>query len=98
MKHIHTFESFLNEASYSGRAWSGKLSNIDNLLSWMYDKGILNKSEQGEKDRKFREYYRWYNDGDRPSGLTGSDADIESYLERSIDDFIKKVLTKYAGK
>jgi hypothetical protein len=99
MKHIKTFESFLNEASFAGRAWSGKIKNIDDLLSWMYDKGILTKAEQAEKDKKFREYYRWYNDGDAPSGLNGtSDAKIEEYLERSVEDFIKTVLSKYAGK
>jgi len=99
MKHIHTFESFLNEASFPGRAWSGKIKNIDDLLSWMYDKGVLTKAEQAEKDRKFREYYRWYNDGDTPRGLNGmSDAKIEEYLERSVEDFIKTVLSKYAGK
>jgi hypothetical protein len=99
MKHIHTFESFLNEASFAGRAWSGNLQNIDDLLSWMYDKGVLTKAEQAEKDKKFREYYRWYNDGDYPSGLKGmSDAKVEDYLEKSIEDFIKSVLSKYAGK
>jgi hypothetical protein len=99
MKHIHTFESFLNEASFAGRAWSGKIKNIDDLLSWMYDKGVLTKAEQATKDSKFREYYRWYNDGDTPRGLNGmSDAKIEEYLERSIEDFIKTVLSKYAGK
>jgi hypothetical protein len=99
MKHIKTFESFLNEASHIGRAWSGKLSNIDDLLSWMYDKGILNKSDKDLKDRKFREYYRYYNDGDIPSGLQGmNDTEVESYLERSVEDFIKSMLSKYAGK
>ena len=99
MKHIHTFESFLNEASFAGRAWSGNLQNIDDLLSWMYDKGILTKAEQATKDSKFREYYRWYNDGDYPSGLKGmSDAKVEEYLEKSVEDFIKGVLAKYAGK
>lgn len=99
MKHIHTFESFLNEASFAGRAWSGKLKNIDDLLSWMYDKGVLTKTEQAEKDRVFREYYRYYNDGDIPRGLNGmSDAKVEEYLERKVEDFIKTVLSKYAGK
>jgi hypothetical protein len=116
MKHIKGFQDFvyesvqndtLYEASYSGRAWSGKIRNIDNLMSWMYDKGILNKGEQAEKDRKFREYYRWYNDGDLPETLLGdddypmngmSDAKVEEYLEKSIEGFIKKVLAKYAGK
>jgi len=107
MKHVKTFEGYvyesevnetLYEASHAGRAWSGKIKNIDNLMSWMYDKGILNKGEQDEKDRKFREYYRWYNDGDTPSGVYGKDEEIEAYLEKSIEGFIKKVLAKYTGK
>jgi hypothetical protein len=107
MKHVKTFEGYvyssetnstLHEASFSGRAWSGKIGNIDNLMSWMYDKGILNKGEQDEKDRKFREYYRWYNDGDKPRGVYGKDEEIEAYLEKSIEEFIKKVLAKYTGK
>jgi len=107
MKHLKTFEKFvyenevnetLYEASFSGRAWAGKIENIDKLLAWMYDKGILNKGEQAEKDRKFREYYRWYNDGDRPRGMTGKDEDIERQLENSVEEFIKKILAKYAGK
>jgi hypothetical protein len=108
MEHIKTFESFiyeseinetLHEASRAGRAWSGKIANIDNLMSWMYDKGILNKGEQAEKDNRFREYYRWYNDGDYPRGLKGMpDKKVEEYLENRIEEFIKKVLAKYAGK
>jgi hypothetical protein len=108
MKHIKEFQDFiyestkndtLYEASFSGRAWSGKIKNVDDLLSWMYDKEILNKTEQAEKDRKFREYYRWYNDGDYPRGMNGmSDAKVEEYLEKSVEEFIKKVLAKYAGK
>ena len=108
MKHIKLFEEFiyesevnetLHEASQAGRAWSGKIANIDNLMSWMYDKGILNKGEQAEKDGRFREYYRWYNDGDYPRGLKGMpDKKVEEYLENRIEEFIKKVLAKYAGK
>jgi len=108
MEHVKTFEGFifeseindtLHEASQAGRAWSGKIANIDNLMSWMYDKGILNKGEQAEKDGRFREYYRWYNDGDYPRGLKGMpDKKVEEYLENRIEEFIKKVLAKYAGK
>ena len=108
MKHVKTFESFiyesevnetLHEASHAGRAWSGKIKNIDNLMSWMYDKGIINKGEQAEKDRVFREYYRWYNDGDTPRGLQGMSNDkIELYIEKKVEEFIKKVLAKYTGK
>jgi hypothetical protein len=107
MKHVKTFEGYvyesevnetLYEASHAGRAWSGKIKNVDNLLSWMYDKGILTKAEQAEKDRVFREYYRYYNDGDRPDGMTGKDSDIELQLEQRVEGFIKKVLAKYTGK
>ena len=108
MEHIKTFESFiyesevnetLHEASHAGRAWSGKIKNIDDLMSWMYDKGIINKGEQAEKDRVFREYYRYYNDGDTPRGLRGmSEKGIEDYLEKKVEEFIKKVLAKYTGK
>lgn len=108
MEHVKTFENFiyesevnetLHEASHAGRAWSGKIKNIDNLMSWMYDKGIINKGEQAEKDRVFREYYRYYNDGDTPRGLRGmSEKGIEDYLEKKVEEFIKKVLAKYTGK
>jgi len=108
MKHIKTFEAYvyesevnetLYEASHAGRAWSGKIENIDNLLSWMYDRNILNKGEQAEKDRIFREYYRYYNDGDIPRGLRGmKDEAIELSIEKSVEEFIKKILAKYTGK
>ena len=108
MKHLHTFESFLfekevnetlHEASHAGRAWSGKIKNIDNLLSWMYDKGILNKTEQAEKDRTFRQYYRYYNDGDIPQGMRfDSEEKIELAIEQKVEEFIKKILAKYTGK
>ena len=108
MKHVKTFEGFLYEseidatlyeASHAGRAWGGKIKNIDNLLSWMYDKEILNKGDQAEKDRVFREYYRYYNDGDIPRGLQGMSEDkIELYLEKKVEEYIKKVLAKYTGK
>jgi hypothetical protein len=108
MGHLKTFEDFvyesvqndtLYEASHTGRAWSGKIENIDNLLSWMYAKGIINKGEQAEKDRRFREYYRWYNDGDYPRGLKDVPRiKVGEYLEKSVEEFIKKILAKYAGK
>jgi hypothetical protein len=108
MEYVKTFEGFLHEseidatlyeASYAGRAWSGKIKNIDNLMSWMYDKGIINKGEQAEKDRVFREYYRYYNDGDIPRGLSGmSKESVELHIEKKVEEFIKKVLAKYTGK
>jgi hypothetical protein len=114
MKHVQQFENYiyesevnetLHEASTAGRAWSGQIANIDKLLSWMYDKGILNKGEKAEKDTRFRQYYRYYNDGDFPAGLKSKGiskwsepAKITSALEQYIEEFIKKVLAKYTGK
>ena len=114
MKNIKDFASFiyenevnetLHEASHAGRAWAGKIKNIDNLLSWMYDKDLLTRSEKKEKDRKFIEYYRYYNDGDFPAGLKSrgirpsmKEEYIEKALEEYIEEFIKKILAKYAGK
>lgn len=114
MKNIQTFEQFVNEsktnetlyeASFGGRAWSGKLSNIDNLFSWMYEKGIITKSEQKEKDRVFRQYYRYYNDGDFPRALSSlgiskyaGKTTVENALEQYLEGYIKKILAKYAGK
>ena len=101
-------EKFLSEASTASRAWSGKIKHIDSLLSWMYEKNILTKTEKAEKDRIFRQYYRYYNDGDLPDAMrkqghslnrtrnmtdTG-EADLEKYLEA----FIKKILSKYMPK
>lgn len=93
------------EAVKPGRAWSGKIKNIDNLLSWMYDKDILNKTEKQKKDTIFHSYYRYYNDGDFPRILSplgiskySPDEKIETALEEVIEAFIKKILAKYAGK
>lgn len=113
MKNLKSFEQFINEnynidemASFAGRAWSGKLENLDSLFSWMYDKGILNKTDKAKKDSIFRQYYRYYNDGDFPSGLVkakdikrwDTKEDIEKGLEEYIEDFMKSILAKYAGK
>jgi hypothetical protein len=105
MKHIKLYEDFTNEASTPGRAWSGALSNVDKLFAWMYDNGILSKSEKAEKDRIFSQYYRWYNDGDFPAALRSmgvskgdSNAVIEKALEELVEKFMKEVLNKYTGK
>ena len=96
---------FSIEATKTQRAWSGKINHIDKLLSWMYDKGILNKSEKNRKDTLFRSYYRYYNDGDFPHILTNkgigkysSKEQIEQALEEEVEDFIKSILSKYSGK
>lgn len=82
-----------------GRAWNGNLKNIDKLLWWMYEVDILNKTEKAEKDRVFRSYYRYYNDGDIPRGYLGeSDDTIQIQLEFKIERYIKKILKKYKNK
>ena len=105
-------EKFLNEVSKPRRGWSGKLSRIDALLAWMYDKGILTKGEKAEKDKIFRQYYRYYNDGDLPGAMRkqghslikkgkyskGMDQDGEEALEKYLEAFIKKILGKYMSK
>lgn len=96
---------FLTEAPDAGRAWDGRLKRIDALMSWLYDKDILTKGEKAEKDRIFRAYYRYYNDGDWPSFLSKqgfskySDRDeSKKALEKYLNDFIKKILGKYMSK
>ena len=71
----------------------------------MYSKGILTKSEQSQKDSIFRQYYRWYNDGDFPRGLSSKgiskgmgDEQVEKALEEMVEEFMKKILNKYTGK
>lgn len=93
------------EAVKPRRAWSGRISHLDKLLAWMYDKNILNKTDQARKDTLFRSYYRYYNDGEFPRVLSPlgynkwmSDEKIEAALEELIEEFIKKILSKYAGK
>jgi hypothetical protein len=90
----------INEmASYAGRAWEGKLENLDNLFSWMYRKGILSSYDKERKDEIFREYYRFYNDGDTPKGIEIERGEsTEDALERTLDDFMKEILANYAGK
>jgi len=100
------FTEFVTEKLEPGRAWNGKIKNIDNLLSWMYDNDILTKKDKKKKDSLFRQYYRYYNDGDFPRGV-GKKAGISSYsnssviameLEVQITAFIKEILSKYSGK
>jgi len=106
-KGIPNMVHVMNEmASFAGRAWSGKIENLDNLFSWMYDKDILNKGEKAKKDSIFHQYYRYYNDGDFPRGLSkakdisryDSEEKIGKALEEYIEDFMKEILGKYAGK
>jgi hypothetical protein len=86
------------------RAWNGGIKNIDELMAWMYDKDILNKTEKARKDSIFRQYYRYYNDGDTPRGvlrkygISSWSSDLEMYLEMYLEEFIKAMLKKYCGK
>lgn len=93
------------KATKPQRAWSGKLDKIDNLLQWMYNKDILSPREKQIKDSLFHDYYRYYNDGDFPArlrkyglGKYSNEKEIEEILEREVENFIKKILSKYAGK
>lgn len=101
---MKTFTEYLQEASFAGRAWEGKLSKINELLDWFDKKKIMNATERKEYERIKRNYYRWHNDGDKP-GILKKDIqfyttnnDISSMLETKLEDFIKKILSKYQGK
>lgn len=88
----------LNEAKVQ-RAWSGKLKQVEALLSWMYEKYILNKGEKAKKDSLFRKYYRFYNDGDIPRGMKIKSKDqVALMLEEELEEFIKKIISKYTSK
>jgi len=98
-------KELLTEASVPQRAWSGKLKKVDALLSWMYDKDILNKGEKAKKDQIFSAYYRFYNDGDMPAALKirglskySKSEEVEMALEEYLEAFIKSTLTKYLPK
>ena len=114
MKNLTLSESILqlHEKQFAGRAWYGKLKRIDELLSWLYDKNILNKTDKNKKDVIFNRYYRYYNDGDVPRGKkyppvpTGIPLNrnskaakkIEQILEEEVTEFIKATLKKYSKK
>ena len=87
------------------RAWGNRLEGINNLLSWMYETDVLNKGEKGKKDTIFRQYYRYYNDGDAPRGVLRkyslsmyNKKLVEIKLEQYVEDFICTILNKYKGK
>jgi len=89
----------------TGRAWENGLSNLDELMSWMYDKEIMNKGERERKDSIFRQYKRYYNDGDAPRGVLRkygitkyNTVMVELKLEHYLNDFIVEILEKYQGK
>ncbi len=97
----------LNEAKLR-RNWNNRLSRIDELMSYLYEKDILNKTDKSKKDSLFNSYYRYYNDGDIPrkyANMTTYKGSIrklteegEMALEQEVDDFITKTLSKYSGK
>ena len=104
---MKTFKTFLAEAqlevlterSRNGRAWSGKLEKINDLINWMIDKNIVNQRDREQWSNVVHQYYRYYNDGDIPEGLEGWSADtIESYLEERLENKIKEILSNYQGK
>jgi hypothetical protein len=97
--------SELFEASKPGRAWNNKLSKIDKLMAWMYDKNILSKTDKERKDRVFYQYYKYYNDGVIPGYLKNkgfskysNKNELETELEKHLEDFIKEMLSKYLPK
>lgn len=101
-----TFKAFLAEAqqtlverSRNGRAWEGKLEKINDLIDWMINKEIIDQHDREKWYNIVRQYYRYYNDGDRPEDMEGySNSDIETYLEQRLEDQIKYILSKYQGK
>jgi len=87
------------------RAWGHGLENIDGLMAWLYDQEILNKGERERKDTIFRQYYRFYNDGDAPRGVLRkygvsmyNKKLVEVKLEEYLNEFISAMLTKYSPK
>lgn len=99
MSKVVLFEQFIEEKSNAGRAWEGRLGNVDDLMAWLYRKDILTTTEKVEKDKIFNGYYRFYNDGDTPDWLrVDRNETEEEALENALDDFIKEILAKYTGK
>jgi len=94
-----------NQNTKVQRAWNNRLSGINNLLYWMYATDVLNKGEKAKKDSIFRQYYRFYNDGDTPRGVLRKYG-ISAYntkvvanrLEQYLEDFVCSILDKYKGK
>lgn len=76
------------------------MKTCDDLFSWLYDKDILTQPDKNKKDSLFRKYYRYYNDGDFPRGVTRWDhpTDIAKSLEYQAEEFITYVLAKYVGR
>lgn len=101
LKNIGAAYQEINEDVKPRRGWN-HMKKIDELLAWMYTKNILTKGEKAKKDSIFRQYYRYYNDGDFPRALSAKGISkwngkevVERHLEMMLDDFIKPVLAKY---
>lgn len=76
------------------RAWNGKLSRIDDLIAWMYDKNILTASDKKKKDSLFHKYYRYYNDGDFPRGIKTVDANQYRWSRTGSSSWKKEIEDK----
>ncbi len=101
---VPSFAGYLLETK-PRRGWNNKIARIDGLLAWMYDRHILSDRDKAKKDSIFRQYYRYYNDGDFPQSLRSKGvaayqgkARVEEALEEMLERFIKDVLARYAGK
>ncbi len=82
-------EEIIVEKSYPGRASGSGLENIDKMLQSTYDK--MSQMDKDLKDKIWRAYYRYYNDGDfllSPKSSNGlkklgvSDEDIKKLSHR----------------
>jgi len=78
----------------TGRLWRGGANQIDEFVTWVYDK--MNKTDQNKKDVSCRRYYRYYNDGDMPHGMTFLSKDErELKLEEKTTTVILSLFKKY---
>lgn len=85
------------------RFWSGKFRNIDGWLQFIYDK--MSEGDKKRKDSHWHRYYRYYNDGDFPSGLKDENGGyitkwtnkekVERVLNKSIEDDARYFIKKY---
>lgn len=83
--------------------WNGNLSNIDGWMVFIFDR--MSKGDQQLKSKSCRHYYRYYNDGDIPSGMVmkqggritrwTSEKLIEETLEENVYKTASKLIRKY---
>ena len=74
MNNINKVARYLKAESFPGRAWNGKLNNLNEYLKYLYP--LMSTTDQELKDSVFRTYYRHYNDGDFKSDITAPFRDI----------------------